>query len=128
MKIQKFNESIINDLDNFMYDILEYFYDDETDAMGPTFCFLNDRNKKEFYLEFNYLVMEMLDLENVLKVYNYCKSFDSNSIYYICAEKIDDEILSTCFRIILSIDKYDKISSDLNDKLKIKNDTNKYNL
>lgn len=92
--------------------------------MSPYQAWLDRKNKNMFNVELQYMVMYMDDLENVLRVYEYLKKFDSNSTYYIYAEKIDDEINATCFHINLSADKFDEIDNDL----KIKMSVGKYNL
>ena len=126
MKIQKFNESnLTNDiLNDFMEYIMNYFYPDESGSMGPYHAWLDKKNKNNFNVEFQFLVIDMIDLDNVLKIYNYLKSFDNKSSYMIYAENVDDEINASCFRIILSVDKFDDIYNDL----KIKNNAGKYNL
>jgi hypothetical protein len=126
MKIQKFNESNLTNfiLEEFVEDIMEYFYPNETGSMGIYFSKIRKDNKKIFFLEFQFLTIDINDLKNILKVYDYCKSFDSSSIYYIYAEHVDDELDAACFVINIDVDKYDVINNDIKIKLK----SNKYNL
>lgn len=61
---------------------------------------------------------------NVLKIFNYLKSFSNKAYYNITAQQVDKEINAVFFSIILNINDYSKIREDIDLKLKGK----KYNL
>lgn len=127
MKIKKiYEKSITRDqINDLMSDIVEYFDpdDDIFENLGVTNGFLT-KDMKSMQFNFEFLLIIEPDMLNVLKIFNYLKSFSNKAYYNITAQQVDNEINAVFFSIILNINDYSKIREDIDLKLKGK----KYNL
>jgi hypothetical protein len=127
MKIKKiYEKSITRDqINDLMSDIVEYFdpNDDIFENLGVTNGFLT-KDMKSMQFNFEFLLIIEPDMLNVLKIFNYLKSFSNKAYYNITAQQVDKEINAVFFSIILNINDYSKIREDIDLKLKGK----KYNL
>jgi hypothetical protein len=127
MKIKKiYEKSITRDqINDLMSDIVEYFDpdDDIFENLGVTNGFLT-KDMKSMQFNFEFLLIIEPDMLNVLKIFNYLKSFSNKAYYNITAQQVDKEINAVFFSIILNINDYSKIREDIDLKLKGK----KYNL
>lgn len=126
MKIKKLNEDVLTNsiLEEFIENIIEYFNVDENGILGPYHSSISTKNNKRFIIDFQFLVLEKDDLKKLLEVYNYCKTFDNTSDYYIYPEHVGDDLNAVGFQIEMSTKKFDSINDDLNRKFVI----NKYNV
>ena len=127
MKIKKIYEKSITreQINDLMSDIVEYFdpNDDIFENLGVTNGFLT-KDMKSMQFNFEFLLIIEPDMLNVLKIFNYLKSFSNKAYYNITAQQVDKEINAVFFSIILNINDYSKIREDIYLKLKGK----KYNL
>jgi hypothetical protein len=126
MKIKKLYDDEISQpqLDDFAADILEYF--DSNDKilinMGSYNCGIFFK-KAEINLTFQFTTLSQPELNCLLEIINYCKSF-SKTFFYLNSQQINKGLNIIAFTIIFLKKDYSKIRADLDIRLKGK----KYNI